>query len=106
MARHNPFRIFRKNQTAWLAGLTLFTMFSFIALGSMFQCLQVGSRTAQGGVFAKTKTLGNYDYAAMLMQQDEVKILLAREKAAEAGADFADSPDDNEWRKRLEWKTG
>ena len=75
MARHNPFRIFRKNQTAWLAGLTLFTMFSFIALGSMFQCLQVGSRTAQGGVFAKTKTLGNYDYAAMLMQQDEVNRL-------------------------------
>ena len=50
-------------------------MFSFIALGSMFQCLQVGSRTAQGGVFAKTKTLGNYDYAAMLMQQDEVNRL-------------------------------
>ena len=75
MARHNPFRIFRKNQTAWLAGLTLFTMFSFIALGSMFQCLQVGSRTGQAGVFAKTKTFGNYDYSAMLVQQDEVNRL-------------------------------
>ena len=75
MARHNPFRIFRKNQTAWLAGLTLFTMFSFIALGSMFQCLQVGSRVGQTNVFAKTKTLGNYDYSAMLMQQDEVNRL-------------------------------
>ena len=75
MARHNPFRIFRKNQTAWLAGLTLFTMFSFIALGSMFQCLQVGTRTGQAGVFAKTKTLGTYDYSAMLMQQDEVNRL-------------------------------
>ena len=75
MARHNPFRIFRKNQTAWLAGLTLFTMFSFIALGSMFQCLQVGNRVGQANVFAKTKTLGNYDYSTMLTQQDEVNRL-------------------------------
>lgn len=38
-------------------------------------------------------------------EQDEVKMLLAREKAAEAGVDFANSPDDNEWRKRLEYET-
>lgn len=75
MAKHNPFRIFRKNQKAWLAGLTLFTMFSFIALGSMFQCLQVSSRPGQGVVFAKTKRLGTFDYNTMLAQQDEVNRL-------------------------------
>ena len=75
MAKHNPFRIFRKNQKAWLAGLTLFTMFSFIALGSMFQCLQVVSRSGQGSFLAKTKTIGNFDYVSLHVQQDELNRL-------------------------------
>ena len=75
MAKHNPFRIFRKNQKAWLAGLTLFTMFSFIALGSMFQCLQVVTRSGQGSFLAKTKTIGNFDYVSLHVQQDEVNRL-------------------------------
>ena len=63
--KHNPFSIFRRNQKAWMAGLTLFTMFSFIALGSMLQC--VGSRNQGGGVHyigevAKSSEFGTLDY--------------------------------------------
>lgn len=42
------------------------------------------------------------DFAA---DQDEVKMLLAQEKAAEAGVDFADAAEDTEWRKKLEYET-
>ena len=42
------------------------------------------------------------DFAA---DQDEVKMLLAQEKAAEAGVDFAESAEDTEWRKKLEYET-
>ena len=37
--------------------------------------------------------------------QDEVKMLLAQEKAAEAGKDFADTGEDLGWRLRLEYET-
>ena len=76
MAKHNPFRMFRKNQKAWLAGLTLFTMFSFIALGSLVQCLQQ-SRPQQAGqnIYATTKTVGNLDYFGYLQEQQGVQAL-------------------------------
>ena len=38
-------------------------------------------------------------------EQDEVKMLLAEEKAAEAGVDFAETGEDTEWRKKLEYET-
>ena len=74
MAKHNPFSIFRRNQRAWMAGLTLFTMFSFIALGSMLQC--VGTRN-QGtgphyvGDVAKTLTFGSLSYNDFLEYRAE-----------------------------------
>ena len=37
--------------------------------------------------------------------QDEVKMLLVQEKAAEAGLDFAEEEEDNGWRMRLEYET-
>ena len=42
------------------------------------------------------------DFAA---RQEEVKRLLAQEKAAEAGVDFAEDVEDGEWRMRLEYET-
>ena len=63
MAKHNPFSVFRRNQKAWMAGLTLFTMFSFIALGSMVQCVGTGGQRngAQMGEIAKTSKYGTLD---------------------------------------------
>lgn len=63
MAKHNPFSVFRRNQKAWMAGLTLFTMFSFIALGSMVQCVGTGGQrsAAQMGEIAKTSKYGTLD---------------------------------------------
>lgn len=37
--------------------------------------------------------------------QDEVKLLLMEEKAAEAGVDFADTEEDTAWRRHLEYET-
>ncbi|MBQ2790689.1 MAG: hypothetical protein IJE97_13730, partial [Thermoguttaceae bacterium] len=46
-----------------MAGLTLFTMFSFIALGSMVQCVGTGGQRAETGAeIAKTSKYGSYDY--------------------------------------------
>ncbi|MDO4588117.1 MAG: hypothetical protein Q4C95_12625, partial [Planctomycetia bacterium] len=61
--KHNPFAMFRRNQKAWLAGLTLFTMFSFIVLGSLMQCVQSGAQRSQGAVitYATTKKFGPID---------------------------------------------
>ncbi|MBR4833106.1 MAG: hypothetical protein IKU86_02080, partial [Thermoguttaceae bacterium] len=78
MAKNNPFSVFRRNQKAWMAGLTLFTMFSFIALGSMLQCVGTGSQ--QGGPqfvgeVAKTKTYGTLDYNAFLQARDSANRL-------------------------------
>ena len=77
MAKHNPFSVFRRNQKAWMAGLTLFTMFSFIALGSMLQC--VGQRD-QGagprfvGQVAKTEAFGTLEYNDFLaLRQDMLR---------------------------------
>ncbi|MBR4752868.1 MAG: hypothetical protein IK077_14020, partial [Thermoguttaceae bacterium] len=73
--KHNPFSVFRRNQKAWMAGLTLFTMFSFIALGSMLQC--VGSHN-QGtgprfvGDVAKTQKFGTLDYNEFLMARQDM----------------------------------
>ena len=65
MAKHNPFSVFRRNQKAWMAGLTLFTMFSFIALGSMVQCVGTGGQqNGATGEIAKTTKYGTYDYDA------------------------------------------
>ena len=71
MAKHNPFSVFRRNQKAWMAGLTLFTMFSFIALGSMVQCVGTGGqRGATTGEIAKTTKYGTYDYEAYRQSYD------------------------------------
>ncbi len=75
MAKHNPFSIFRRNQKAWMAGLTLFTMFSFIALGSMLQC--VGARNEGTGPrytdeVAKTSQFGKLDYNDFLNERQEM----------------------------------
>ncbi|MDO5310109.1 MAG: hypothetical protein Q4G03_11550, partial [Planctomycetia bacterium] len=75
MAKHNPFSIFRRNQKAWMAGLTLFTMFSFIALGSMLQC--VGTRNSGGeqrfvGDVAKTQKFGKLDYNTFLIIRQDL----------------------------------
>ncbi|MDD3590603.1 MAG: hypothetical protein PHO46_10100 [Thermoguttaceae bacterium] len=76
--KHNPFSVFRRNQKAWMAGLTLFTMFSFIALGSMLQC--VGQRN-QGmgpqfvGEIAKTQKFGTLDYNEFLgLRQEMIRL--------------------------------
>ncbi|MBR5242627.1 MAG: hypothetical protein IKW13_00185, partial [Thermoguttaceae bacterium] len=48
-----------------MAGLTLFTMFSFIALGSMVQCVGTGGQqNGMMGEIAKTTKYGTYDYDA------------------------------------------
>ena len=48
-----------------MAGLTLFTMFSFIALGSMVQCVGTGGQqNGATGEIAKTTKYGTYDYDA------------------------------------------
>ena len=75
MAKHNPFSIFRRNQKAWMAGLTLFTMFSFIALGSMLQC--VGARNEGTGPrytdqVAKTSQFGKLDYNDFLNERQNM----------------------------------
>ena len=77
MAKNNPFSMFRRNQKAWMAGLTLFTMFSFIALGSMLQC--VGQHDQGGGPrfvgqVAKTNSFGSLDYNGFLsLRQDMLR---------------------------------
>ncbi|MBQ4080507.1 MAG: hypothetical protein II596_07500, partial [Thermoguttaceae bacterium] len=77
MAKNNPFSMFRRNQKAWMAGLTLFTMFSFIALGSMLQC--VGQHDQGGGPrfvgqVAKTNSFGTLDYNGFLsLRQDMLR---------------------------------
>ena len=69
--------MFRRNQKAWMAGLTLFTMFSFIALGSMLQC--VGQHDQGGGPrfvgqVAKTNSFGTLDYNGFLsLRQDMLR---------------------------------
>ncbi|MBQ9126434.1 MAG: hypothetical protein IJY15_01595, partial [Thermoguttaceae bacterium] len=71
MAKHNPFSVFRRNQKAWMAGLTLFTMFSFIALGSMVQCVGTGGQ--QGGTtgeIAKTSKYGTLDEISFQEMRD------------------------------------
>ena len=71
MAKHNPFSVFRRNQKAWMAGLTLFTMFSFIALGSMVQCVGTGGQqNGTMGEIAKTTKYGTYDYDAYRQTYD------------------------------------
>ena len=83
MAKHNPFSVFRRNQKAWMAGLTLFTMFSFIALGSMVQCVGTGGQ--QGvttGEIAKTVKYGNYDYDAYRQTYDSATRLAGFAQAA------------------------
>ncbi len=72
MAKHNPFSVFRRNQKAWMAGLTLFTMFSFIALGSMVQCVGTGGQQngAQYGAVAKTAKYGTLDEMAFQTARD------------------------------------
>ena len=75
MAKHNPFSIFRRNQRAWMAGLTLFTMFSFIALGSMVQCVGTRNR-GEGpqyiGDVASTQKFGKLDYNGFLDYRAEL----------------------------------
>jgi len=72
MAKHNPFSVFRRNQKAWMAGLTLFTMFSFIALGSMVQCVGTGGQQngAQYGAVAKTAKYGTLDELSFQTARD------------------------------------
>ncbi|MDO5579982.1 MAG: hypothetical protein Q4G69_02510 [Planctomycetia bacterium] len=75
MAKHNPFAVFRRNQKASLAILTLFTMFSFILLGTMFQCLQVRHTGVQQGrlVYAKTKKYGELDQPNFMFFRDDLR---------------------------------
>ncbi|MBQ9801423.1 MAG: hypothetical protein IJO40_16005, partial [Thermoguttaceae bacterium] len=54
-----------------MAGLTLFTMFSFIALGSMVQCVGTGGQqNGTMGEIAKTTKYGTYDYDAYRQTYD------------------------------------
>lgn len=79
MAKHNPFTVFRRNQKASLAVLTLFTMFSFILLGTMFQCLQVRHTGVQQGqlVYAKTKKYGELDQSYFMFFRDDLRRMSA-----------------------------
>ena len=96
MAKHNPFSIFRRNQRAWMAGLTLFTMFSFIALGSMLQC--VGTRNQGNGPHyvgdvAKTSTFGTLSYNDFLEYRAEAMRLQAfLENLMGAAGEYQGSP--------------
>ncbi len=76
--KHNPFSVFRRNQKAWMAGLTLFTMFSFIALGSMLQCVgqhNQGTGPRFVGQVAKTQQFGTLDYNDYLaLRQDVLRL--------------------------------
>ena len=97
MAKHNPFSIFRRNQRAWMAGLTLFTMFSFIALGSMLQC--VGSKNEGGprytGKVASTQKFGELDYNEFLvLRQDAYRLSLFLESVARAARELQAQPSD------------
>ncbi|MBR5626530.1 MAG: hypothetical protein IKW74_02785, partial [Thermoguttaceae bacterium] len=55
-----------------MAGLTLFTMFSFIVLGTMFQCVQMGNRggSVSQPPVAKTQKFGNLDMATFANQSE------------------------------------
>ncbi|MGN0910801.1 MAG: hypothetical protein ACI4NV_05190, partial [Thermoguttaceae bacterium] len=97
MAKHNPFSIFRRNQRAWMAGLTLFTMFSFIALGSMLQC--VGSKNEGGprytGKVASTQKFGELDYNEFLvLRQDAYRLSIFLESVARAAQELQAQPSD------------
>jgi len=45
-AMASPFRTFRKNQKAWMVGLTIMTMFAFVFLGQV-----AGNRSSDSGEY-------------------------------------------------------
>ncbi|MGI6400627.1 MAG: hypothetical protein ACOX0A_00670 [Thermoguttaceae bacterium] len=95
---HNPFRVFRRNQKAWMAALTLFTMFSFIALGSMVQC--IGAKNEVTGprytdVVATTQKFGKLDYNNFLRVRQDLTILGAfLDALAQAAQAYQAQPSD------------
>ncbi|MDR0869722.1 MAG: hypothetical protein LBN39_02920 [Planctomycetaceae bacterium] len=60
MAGHNPFQVFRKNQTFWLAVLTIGAMVSFILLPAVLQLVS-GVSGAGPQDIAKTRNFGKVD---------------------------------------------
>ncbi len=74
--KHNPFAIFRRNQKVMLGWLTLFTMFSFIVLGTMYQCTATRhpSNGQQNVVYAVTKDFGELDQRAFQSYQNELQM--------------------------------
>jgi hypothetical protein len=52
----SPFKVFRKHQKVWLAGLTILAMFSFVFLGYISEI--VGNRQTQNPVVVRTSKYG------------------------------------------------
>ena len=106
MAKHNPFSIFRRNQKVWMAGLTLFTMFSFIALGSMLQCVGArneGNGPRYTGQVAKTQAFGVLDYNDFLtIRQDMFRLGAFLDTIAAAAQEIQAQPSDTLTALRME----
>jgi hypothetical protein len=70
----SPFKVFRKHQKVWLAGLTILAMFSFVFLGTISDLL--GTRQSQNPVVVRTSKYGKLTQRDLFfMRQDRMKAL-------------------------------
>jgi hypothetical protein len=70
----SPFKVFRKHQKVWLAGLTILAMFSFVFLGTISDLL--GTRSAQNPVVVRTSKYGKLTQRDLAIMQQDKRIFL------------------------------
>src|SRR5436190_1252609 len=68
----SPFRTFRKNQKAWMVGLTIMTMFAFVFLGQV-----AGNRSGAGGEY-KDPEIFSWKYGTVHKQDVDQRMILRR----------------------------
>jgi hypothetical protein len=69
----SPFKVFRKHQKAWLVGLTIMAMFSFVFLGVISELM--GTRQAQNPVVVRSKYGKLTQRDMQFMRQDRMRSL-------------------------------
>jgi hypothetical protein len=68
----SPFRTFRKNQKAWMVGLTIMTMFAFVFLGQV-----AGNRSSSSGEY-KDPEVFTWKYGSVHKSEIEQRLRLRR----------------------------
>jgi hypothetical protein len=68
----SPFRTFRKNQKAWMVGLTIMTMFAFVFLGQV-----AGNRSSSSGEY-KDPEVFSWKYGSVHKSEIEQRLTLRR----------------------------